>query len=153
MSSSLLSQRRTTLVSGAVSVLLLLASQRATCSNGLPLDTTVAEANESSLRQTIREIAADAHGKVSVACSLPGSSLNCDLNPHVHPPMQSVFKLPLALTILHQIEQGTLSLYIKRFAFFPATALCPMPTVRCKTSIRTLEWIFQYESSCVSPSH
>ena len=65
---------------------------------------------ESILRKQIREIAADAHGKVSVACSLPGSSLNCDLNPNAHPPMQSVFKLPLALTVLHQVEQGRLSL-------------------------------------------
>jgi beta-lactamase class A len=62
------------------------------------------------LRQQIRTIAADAHGKVSVACSLPGSSLNCDLNPKAHPPMQSVFKLPLALAILHQVELGKLSL-------------------------------------------
>lgn len=62
------------------------------------------------LQQQIRAIAAGAHGKVSVACALPGTALNCDLNPHAHPPMQSVFKLPLAVTILHQVEQGTLSL-------------------------------------------
>ena len=62
------------------------------------------------LNQQIRTIAADAHGKVSVACSLPGSALNCDLNPHAHPPMQSVFKLPLVLTVLHQVEQGKFSL-------------------------------------------
>jgi beta-lactamase class A len=62
------------------------------------------------LRQQLRSIAADAHGTVSVACSLPGSLLNCDLDPHAHPPMQSVFKLPLAITILHQIEQGKFSL-------------------------------------------
>ncbi len=62
------------------------------------------------LRQQIRAIAIDAHGKVAVACSLPGSSLNCDLNPTSHPPMQSVFKLPLGLMVLHLVEQGTLSL-------------------------------------------
>lgn len=62
------------------------------------------------LQQQIRAIAADAHGKVSVACELPRSALNCDLNPHAHPPMQSVFKLPLAITVLHQVEQGILSL-------------------------------------------
>jgi beta-lactamase class A len=64
------------------------------------------------LRQRILAIAGEAHGKVSVACSLPGpgSALNCDLNPNAQPPMQSVFKLPLAVTVLHQIEQGTLSL-------------------------------------------
>jgi beta-lactamase class A len=62
------------------------------------------------LQQQIREIAADAHGKVSVACSLPRMPLNCDLNQGDRHPMQSVFKLPLALTILHQVEQGKFSL-------------------------------------------
>jgi len=62
------------------------------------------------LRQHIHAIAREARGKVSAACSLAGSDLNCDLNPSTHPPMQSVFKLPLALTVLHEVEQGTLSL-------------------------------------------
>jgi beta-lactamase class A len=61
---------------------------------------------QQKLRQQIRMIAEDAHGKVSVACSLPGTAVNCDLNPTSHPPMQSVFKLPLVLTLLHQLEQG-----------------------------------------------
>lgn len=65
---------------------------------------------QQALRQQIRELATDAHGKVAMACSLPGSPLNCDLNPASRPPMQSVFKLPLALTILHQAEDGKLSL-------------------------------------------
>ena len=62
------------------------------------------------LQEQIRAIAVEARGKVSVACSLPGTRLDCDLNPLAHAPMQSVFKLPLAMTILHQIEQGRLSL-------------------------------------------
>jgi beta-lactamase class A len=65
---------------------------------------------QESVKQQIRAIAREAHGKVSVACSLPGSALNCDLNPNARPPMQSVFKLPLALTVLHQVEQKTFSL-------------------------------------------
>lgn len=65
---------------------------------------------QTPLPQQIREIAANAHGKVSVACSLPGTRLNCDLDPEARAPMQSVFKLPLALTILHQVEQGKFSL-------------------------------------------
>lgn len=64
----------------------------------------------SALGQKIRSIAAEAEGRVAVACSLPGSPLNCDLNANAKPPMQSVFKLPLAVTVLHQIEQGSLSL-------------------------------------------
>jgi beta-lactamase class A len=76
------------------------------------------------LRQQIRTIAADAQGKVSVACSLPGSSLDCDLNPKAHPPMQSVFKLPLALAVLHQVEQGKLSLD-QSVRFLPEDRILP----------------------------
>lgn len=65
---------------------------------------------QESPRQQIQSIAAEAQGKVSVACSLPGSSLDCDLNPIAQVPMQSVFKLPLAMTILHQVEQKKFSL-------------------------------------------
>ena len=76
------------------------------------------------LRQQIRVIADEAHGKVSVACSLPGSALNCDLNPNEQPPMQSVFKLPLALAVLHQVEQGTLSLD-QTVRFLPEDRILP----------------------------
>lgn len=62
------------------------------------------------LQQQIETIASGAHGKVAVACSLPGTTLNCDLHPDAHPPMQSVFKLPLVLTILHQVELGRFTL-------------------------------------------
>lgn len=65
---------------------------------------------QSALQQRIRAAAGEAQGKVSVACSLPGTTLNCDLEPHAHPPMQSVFKFPLALMALRQVEQGELSL-------------------------------------------
>jgi beta-lactamase class A len=64
----------------------------------------------SGLRKQIATFAATAQGKVSVACSLPGSDLNCDLNPVAKPPMQSVFKLPLGIMALHLVEQGKLSL-------------------------------------------
>jgi beta-lactamase class A len=81
--------------------------------NGISSGFSIAAGNSSTasgLRKQIREIAKDAHGKVSVACSLPKSHLNCDLNPHAHPPMQSVFKLPLAIAVLRQVETGKLGL-------------------------------------------
>lgn len=62
------------------------------------------------LSQRIAAIAADSHAQISVACSLPGVRLDCDLNPHGHPPMQSVFKLPLSIAVFQQIERGQLSL-------------------------------------------
>ncbi len=79
---------------------------------------------QTTLQQQVRAVAADAHGKVAVACSLPNSSLNCDLDPHAHPPMQSVFKFPLAITALHVVEQGTLSLD-QSVRFLPSDRILP----------------------------
>jgi beta-lactamase class A len=76
----------------------------------LPLVLIGSAAAQQPLQQQITKIAEDAHGKVSAACSLRDSTLNCDLDPTAHPPMQSVFKLPLAMTILHQVEQGRFTL-------------------------------------------
>lgn len=61
-----------------------------------------------ALRSKIAGIAAEAQGTVSVACLLPGTALNCDLHPHNHAPMQSTFKFPLALTVLHLAGLGKL---------------------------------------------
>jgi beta-lactamase class A len=85
---------------------------------------TISACAQEPLRQQIRVIAREAHGKVSVACSLPGSALNCDLHPNARPPMQSVFKLPLAITVLHQAEQGTLSLD-EQVLFLPQDRILP----------------------------
>ena len=63
---------------------------------------------QNSLQSQIGAIAKDAKGTVNVSCMLPGTQLNCDLNPHNHPPMQSMYKLPLALTALHLAEAGKL---------------------------------------------
>lgn len=81
---------------------------------------------QQSLQVQISHIAAEAHGKVSVACSLPGSVLSCDLNPTAHPPMQSVFKLPLAMTILHQVETGKFTLD-RPIHFQPEDLILPKP--------------------------
>ncbi len=65
---------------------------------------------QDTLSAEIRAIAAEAKGKVAVACALPGSGLRCDLEAQAHPPMQSVFKLPLAMAALHAVEEGKLAL-------------------------------------------
>lgn len=80
--------------------------------------------SQSALQQQIRAIAADARGKVSVACSLPNSTFNCDLNPHARPPMQSVFKFPLAMTTLHLIEHDKFSLE-QPIRFLPSDRILP----------------------------
>jgi beta-lactamase class A len=74
---------------------------------------------QEALRAKVAGIAAEAKGEVYVACALPGSELNCDLNPTGRPPMQSVFKLPVVVTALHQIESGQMALDQK--VRFPAS--------------------------------
>lgn len=69
-----------------------------------------AAASQTPLHQRLAAIAQEAHGKVYVSCSLPGVKLDCDLDPHGHPPMQSTFKFPLAFAVLHQVELGKLQL-------------------------------------------
>ena len=81
---------------------------------------------QEALQRQIRDIAAEAHGKVTVACSLPGTPLNCDIDPHAHPPMQSVFKLPLALAVLHQVELGKFALD-QPIRFRPEDLIVPKP--------------------------
>ena len=79
---------------------------------------------QASLPQEIRKIAAEAHGKVAVSCSLPGSDLNCDVEAHSRPPMQSLFKLPLAVYALHLMEQGKFSLD-QQIHFLPSDRILP----------------------------
>ncbi len=79
---------------------------------------------QNALQQQVRTIAAAAHGKVAVACSLPNSGLNCDLDAHARPPMQSVFKLPLTIYALHLVERRQLTLdqpirFLKSDRFLP----------------------------------
>jgi beta-lactamase class A len=59
---------------------------------------------QARLEQKIQVIAAEAQGRVEVACGLPGTALDCDVQAHARPPMQSVFKLPLAMAVLHLAE-------------------------------------------------
>ena len=73
------------------------------------LATSIA-AGQTPLHRRLAEIAKQAHGNVYVSCSLPGVELDCFLEAHGHPPMQSTFKFPLALAVLHEVELGKLQL-------------------------------------------
>lgn len=65
-----------------------------------------AQSRPAQLQAQIARIAVQARGRVGVACSLPGTQLICDFHPDDKLPMQSVYKLPIAVTMLHEIEQG-----------------------------------------------
>jgi beta-lactamase class A len=72
----------------------------------------------------IARIAAQAHGRVGVACSLPGRELDCNFHAAEAFPMQSVYKLPIAMAALHAVEQGRLSL-TQDIRFLPSDLVAP----------------------------
>jgi beta-lactamase class A len=77
------------------------------------------------LHNDIEHIAARAQARVvGVSCSLPGTQLDCDLNSRAKLPMQSVYKLPIAVTVLHQVEEGRLNLS-QPVRFLPADLISP----------------------------
>jgi beta-lactamase class A len=76
------------------------------------------------LNRDIERIAAQAHALVGVSCSLPGLVLDCNLNANQKLPMQSVYKFPIAMAILHAVEQGQLALS-QPIEFLPTDAVRP----------------------------
>ena len=79
---------------------------------------------ESKLQKEITMIAAEAQGKVSVACSLPGFKLDCNLHARYRPPMQSVFKFPLVMAAMQRIEKGEFQID-QPIRFLPADRILP----------------------------
>lgn len=79
---------------------------------------------QTGLPARLAHIAAQAHGRVGVACSLPGSALNCDLHAAEPFPMQSVYKLPISMAMLHAIEQGRFTL-TQNLRFLPSDLIAP----------------------------
>ena len=74
------------------------------------------------LNRDIKRIAVQAHALVGVSCSLPGVVLDCNLNANQKLPMQSVYKFPIGITILHAVEQGHLTLS-QSVEFLPSDAV------------------------------
>ncbi|MGB9031472.1 MAG: class A beta-lactamase [Acidobacteriaceae bacterium] len=72
----------------------------------LPLSLLLSIAAQAQLSADIARIAAQAHGRVGVACSLPGRTIDCEFRPMQWFPMQSVYKLPIVMAALHAVEQG-----------------------------------------------
>jgi beta-lactamase class A len=77
-----------------------------------------------TLTDTIKKAAEDAQGVVAVACAPATGTLPCGVNDTTRAPMQSVFKLPLVVTVLHQVEAGKLSLD-QRVHFAPEDRFAP----------------------------
>jgi beta-lactamase class A len=78
-----------------------------------------------SLRVNVDKIVGNANGKIGVAIGRLDNDDTLTVNGHEQFPMQSVYKFPLALAVLHQVDEGALSLsqqiYIKKRDLRPKT--------------------------------
>ncbi|MFL6208947.1 MAG: class A beta-lactamase [Pyrinomonadaceae bacterium] len=64
----------------------------------------------SDLRGQFEQLAQPARGHVGAAVVLLETGAAVDLNGDDHFPMQSVYKFPIGMTILHEVDEGTLKL-------------------------------------------
>ena len=62
------------------------------------------------LRNQIEQIAAAAKGRVGVAAVVLETGATVSLNSHDHFPMQSVYKLPISMAVLKQVDAGKIKL-------------------------------------------
>ena len=65
---------------------------------------------DAELEKQFAEIAKEAKGKVGVAAVVLETGENASLNGTEKFPMQSVYKLPIAMTVLKQVDDGKLSM-------------------------------------------
>lgn len=65
---------------------------------------------QAPLHQQFQDIAAQAGGRVAVYAQVLETGDTTSLNAHVHAPMQSVYKFPIAMAVLHAVDQGKLKL-------------------------------------------
>lgn len=63
-----------------------------------------------TLQTELQHIASPAKGKVGVAAVVLETGETISLNPHEHFPMQSVYKLPIGMAVLNQVDAGKLKL-------------------------------------------
>jgi beta-lactamase class A len=86
------------------------ASQKQNATTSVPTDSQKTKVQNEELRTRIEQIAAVAKGRVGVAAEVLETSESVALNPHEHFPMQSVYKLPIAMAVLARVDSGKLLL-------------------------------------------
>ncbi|GAB3247293.1 class A beta-lactamase [Larkinella harenae] len=62
------------------------------------------------LAAKIQQIAGKAQGRVGVMATVIETGQSVSLDPSGHFPMQSVYKFPIAMAVLHQVDEGNLNL-------------------------------------------
>lgn len=73
-------------------------------------ETKVDDKRSDELRKQIEQITSASKGRVGVAAVVLETGESVYINPHDHFPMQSVYKLPIGMAVLHQVDAGKLRL-------------------------------------------
>lgn len=68
------------------------------------------DAQNLELQKQLEQIASAAKGKVGVAAVVLETGESVSLNPHDHFPMQSVYKLPIGMAVMKQVDDGKIKL-------------------------------------------
>jgi beta-lactamase class A len=97
----------------------LLISLTSACSNGAggitntptpkPIEAAIVRqgaGQDAELQKQIAQIASTAKGKVGVAAVVLETGESVSLNPNDHFPMQSVYKLPIGMAVMKQVDAG-----------------------------------------------
>ena len=84
------------------------AASQKTPTKSVPADSQKAKVQNLELQNRIEQIAAVAKGRVGVAAEVLGTTQSVSLNAHEHFPMQSVYKLPIGMAVLAQVDNGKL---------------------------------------------
>jgi beta-lactamase class A len=69
---------------------------------------------DTELQKQLERIAAEAKGKVGVYALLIETGAAAGLNADQHFPMQSVYKLPISMAVMQQVEAGKINLEERR---------------------------------------
>ena len=80
--------------------------------------------SQTGIHSQIEQEAQQARGHVGVSCSVPATNVDCDYNASEKFPMQSVYKLPIAMAALDAIEHGKFTLETT-VRFLPSDRISP----------------------------
>jgi beta-lactamase class A len=107
------------------------------------------KSQDSSLNNEVKEIAAQANGRVGVfALVLETGETLASLNPRDHFPMQSVYKLPISMAVMQTVEAGKIKLadkvVISQSEFIGGAAHTPIRDKFPKGTSLTVEELLRY---------
>jgi beta-lactamase class A len=122
-----------------------------TSSSTAPQQTKAAETQNAELRKQIEQIASIAKGHVGVGAEILETGESVSLNLHEHFPMQSVYKLPIGMAVLAQVDSGKLRLEqrvrVEKRHFVHSGQLSPIRDKNPNGTELSLEEILRYAVS------